>query len=142
MVFTSHIEQKSNETRYLLVNATTRRDHCANITGVVGVAQDISEAWKHDRAVATMANELRQLIDTANAPIFGIDENGKINEWNEKTAEITGFSYEEAFNSPLVDFFIIPRLKESIQQIMDDALKGIAAPNYELEIRTKKNEVS
>ena len=30
---------KSNETRYLLVNATTRRDEDNNIVGVVGVAQ-------------------------------------------------------------------------------------------------------
>jgi len=36
-----------------------------------------------------MANELRQLVDTANAPIFGIDLNGLVNEWNFKTAEIT-----------------------------------------------------
>ena len=32
-------------------------------------------AAQHDRAVAAMANELRQLVDTANAPIFGIDVN-------------------------------------------------------------------
>jgi len=36
-----------------------------------------------------MANELRQLVDTANAPIFGIDVKGNVNEWNNKTAEIT-----------------------------------------------------
>jgi len=132
---------KSNETRYLLVNATTRCDDNANVIGVVGVAQDVSEAWKHDRAVAAMANELRQLIDTANAPIFGIDEHGNVNEWNEKTAEITGFSYEEAYNKPLVSAFIIPKLKESVQEVMDNALKGIAASNYELEFRTKTNEV-
>ena len=45
------------------------------------VAQDVTEAAKHDRAVAVMANELRQLVDTANAPIFGIDVDGKVNEW-------------------------------------------------------------
>jgi PAS domain S-box-containing protein len=44
-----------------------------------------------------MARELRQLVDTANAPIFGIDIDGLVNEWNEKTAEITGFSGDEAF---------------------------------------------
>lgn len=58
---------KLGEIRYLLVNATTRRDAENNIVGVVGVAQDVTEAAKHDRAVAAMANELRQLIDTANA---------------------------------------------------------------------------
>ena len=72
---------KSDEIRYLLVNATTRRDAENNIVGVVGVAQDVTEAAKHDRAVAAMANELRQLIDTANAPIFGIDVDGDVNEW-------------------------------------------------------------
>ena len=40
------------------------------------------------RAVAAMANELRQLVDTANAPIFGIDVDGNVNEWNNKTVEI------------------------------------------------------
>lgn len=62
---------KSNQIRYLLVNATTRRDADNNIVGVVGVAQDVTEAAKHDRGLAAMANELRQLVDTANAPIFG-----------------------------------------------------------------------
>ena len=52
-------------------------------------------------AVAAMARELRQLVDTANAPIFGIDVNGNVNEWNNKTAEITGFSGEEALGKPL-----------------------------------------
>ena len=72
---------KSNEIRHLLVNATTRRDAENNVVGVVGVAQDVTEAVQRDRAVAGMANELRQLIDTANAPIFGIDCEGNVNEW-------------------------------------------------------------
>jgi len=46
----------------LLVNATTRRNDDNSISGVVGVAQDVTEAAKHDRAVAAMANELRQLV--------------------------------------------------------------------------------
>ena len=35
------------------------------------MAQDVTEAAKHDRDVASMARELRELVDTANAPIFG-----------------------------------------------------------------------
>jgi PAS domain-containing protein len=115
---------KSNEIRYLLVNATTRKDANNNIVGVVGVAQDVTEAAKHDRAVAVMANELRLLIDTANAPIFGIDINGLVNEWNDKTAEIMGFSKEEAFDQPLVSTFIVPDLRPSVQEVLDNALQG------------------
>ncbi len=50
---------KNNEVRYLLVNATTRRDAENKIVGVVGVAQDVTESTKNDRAIASIANELR-----------------------------------------------------------------------------------
>jgi PAS domain S-box-containing protein len=85
-----------------------------------------------------MAHELRKLVDSANAPIFGIDKDGKVNEWNFKTAEITGYSREEAFDKPLLAF-IAPRFKESVQEILDKALKGIETANYELEFDTKTN---
>ena len=62
------------------MNASTRRNAVNNsVVGVVGVAQDVTETTKHDRAVASMARELRQLVDTANAPIFGINSEGKVN---------------------------------------------------------------
>mgnify|MGYP000438391850 CR=1 FL=1 len=113
---------KSNEIRYLLVNATTRRDAENNISGVVGVAQDVTEAEKQDRAVGAMARELRQLVDTANAPIFGIDVHGNVNEWNNKVAEITGFKKDEAMNKPLVSTFVEPTLRQSVQDVLDNAL--------------------
>lgn len=103
--------------------------------------QDVTESKRHDRAVAAMANELRQLVDTANAPIFGIDVFGNVNEWNDKTAEITGFSKEEAFNKPLVSTFIMPKLRRSIQEVMDSALRGDETSNYELEFCTKSDEI-
>lgn len=135
------VRTKSSEIRFLLVNATTRRDAENKIVGVVVVAQDVTEAAKHDRAVAAMANELRQLIDNANAPIFGIDIDGDVNEWNDKTAEITGFTKEEAFDCNLVETFIVPSLRDSVQAILASALEGIGTSNYELEFRTKSNEI-
>ena len=77
----------------------------------------------------------------ANAPIFGIDVEGDVNEWNDKTAEITGFTKEEAFNSPLVATFIVPKLRQSVQEILDNALRGQGTSNYELEFRTKSDEI-
>ena len=88
-----------------------------------------------------MARELRQLVDTANAPIFGINVDGDVNEWNDKTAEITGFTKEETYGQPLVKTFIVPSLRQSVQEVLDNALMGIETSNYELEFRTKSNEV-
>jgi len=139
--FELEIRTKSNEIRYLLLNVTTRRDANNNIVGVVGIAQDVTEGAQEDRAVAAMARELRQLVDTANAPIFGTDVNGNVNEWNDKTAEITGFSGDEAFNQSLVETFIVPKLRRSVQEVLDNALRGRGTSNYELEFRTKSNEI-
>eukprot|EP00957_Ditylum_brightwellii_P042848 3243297-Ditylum_brightwellii.AAC.1 len=61
----------------------------------------MTESSKNNRAVAAMANEFHQLVDTANAPIFDINIDGNLNEWNNKTAKITSYSKEEAFNKPL-----------------------------------------
>ena len=40
-----------------------------------------------------------RLIDNANAPIFGINKDGLVNEWNKKAAEITGFPKEEVWHA-------------------------------------------
>jgi PAS domain S-box-containing protein len=82
-----------------------------------------------------MANELRQLVDKANAPIFGIDVHGNVNEWNDKTAEITGYQREEALGNQMVQTFIVPSLRHSVREVLDNALKGIETSNYELEFR-------
>jgi PAS domain S-box-containing protein len=80
-----------HEIRYLLVNATTRRDAENNIVGVVGVAQDVTETKSNDRAVAAMASELRQLVETANAPIFGIDCHGNVSYCSSVERDISFF---------------------------------------------------
>jgi len=127
--------------RYLLANITTRRDDNGQIVGAVVAAQDVTEAAQHDRAVAGMARELRQLMDTANAPIFGVDDTGRVNEWNDKTAEITGYGVDEAFNKPFVKTFVAVEHRGSVQSVFDSALKGRGTTNFELEICTKANEV-
>ncbi|GMH53390.1 hypothetical protein TrST_g1281 [Triparma strigata] len=130
-------ETKTKDTVYLLVNATSRRDTDGTIVGVVGVAQDVTKAKNNENAITAVARELRQLVDTANAPIFGIDKNGLVNEWNNKTAEITGFSRHEAFNRPLVSTFIKSNLRDNVQNVLLNALKGDETSNYELEFETK-----
>lgn len=131
---------KSNHVRYLLVNATTRRDSENNVVGVVGVAQDVTESVQRDRAVVGMALELRQLIETANAPIFGIDVDGNVNEWNMCIQTITGYSKEETFGEPLVGRFIAPKMKSRVQGILEAALRGNETSNYEIEMISKSGE--
>ena len=81
-------------------------------------------------------------IDTANAPIFGTDRDGTINEWNDKTAEITGYEKRDAFGSSLVDTYIKPNIRKSMRDILNDAINdGKCKSNYGIEFCTKDNEI-
>ena len=76
----------------VLLNSTSRRDAAGHIVGVVGVGQDITELNKIRKEQESVAHDLTQLIDTANAPIFGIDAAGLVNEWNQRAEQLTGFA--------------------------------------------------
>ncbi len=92
----------------VLLNATTRRDVDGAVIGVIGVGQDISERKQVEMEKTRVAQELQTFIDTANAPIFGIDADGLVNEWNNKAAAITGFSREEVLGRNLVQVKQLP----------------------------------
>ena len=52
--------------------------------------------------VENISKELTQLIDTANAPIIGVDIHGNVDEWNQKVEQITGFTKDEVMGHNLV----------------------------------------
>ena len=57
---------KKGERVEILLNAATRRDAHGQISGVVGVGQDITELNKGKAELARVANDLKMLIESAN----------------------------------------------------------------------------
>jgi PAS domain S-box-containing protein len=84
-----------------------------------------------------IANEQAQLIDGANAPIFGIDVQGKINEWNLKVAKITGFNKKAVLGIDLVSEFIADDYKIAVGDVMSKALNGEETVNFEFSLFSK-----
>ena len=105
--------------------------------GVVGVGQDITDRKKAEEDAILVAQDLRALIDTANAPIFGIDSSGLVNEWNEKAAEITLYKPAEVMGENLVDRFITEDYRAAVKEVLDNALKGLQTANFEFPLFTK-----
>lgn len=97
-----HLFTKDERRLEVLLNATPRTDESGRIVGMLGVGQDVTERRQVEMEKTQVAQELQTLIDTANAPIFGIDAQGLVNVWNSKTVEITGFSREEVVGKDLV----------------------------------------
>jgi PAS domain-containing protein len=86
----------------VLLNATPRTDACGRIVGMLGVGQDITERKQVEMEKTLLAQELQAFVGTANAPIFGIDAKGLVNEWNNKSATITGYTREEVLGQDFV----------------------------------------
>ena len=128
---------KTGQRVEVLLNATTRRDTSGKIYGVVGVGQDISELKRGQAELERVANELQLLIETANAPIFGINAAGLVNEWNRKMADITGYSKEEVMGHDLVAKYISDEFRESVKEVLDNALLGVQTDNYQVPLYTK-----
>ncbi|MBC8340213.1 MAG: PAS domain-containing protein [Proteobacteria bacterium] len=82
-------------------------------------------------------NELDSFIESANAPIFGIDPNGRINEWNAQAALITGYSKVEALGNNLVETYITDEYKASVSDVLARALAGTNTANYEFPIYSR-----
>ncbi|GLE00419.1 hypothetical protein PINS_up009176 [Pythium insidiosum] len=106
-------------------------DSNGNIVGVVGIGQDITDRIAQE-------HEYFRLIDTANAPIFGVDTNGCINVWNQKIEAITGYHKSSVLGLSLVNTFIIPESRQMVRQLLNQALIGIDVGEMELPMTTKK----
>ena len=102
--------------------------------------RDITERRKAEEEVTRVARDLRQIIETANAPILGVDVKGLVNEWNQKVAEITGYSKEEVLSHNLVEDFIGDAYKASLKEVLDKALKGQNTANFEFPLSTRNGQ--
>ena len=99
---------------------------------------DLSGTFQALQKAQSIERELRSLIDEANAPIFGVDVNGNVNEWNKKAQEITGYSPVEVLGKHLVQEFITPEYRKSVEEVFDDALcERSQASAFEFPIYTK-----
>ena len=114
----------------ILLNATTRRDAMGAVVGVVGIGQDITARIAQER-------EYARLIDTANAPIFGVDVNGHVNVWNQCASNLTGFAGEEVMGNHLVSTFITVEYRTSVQDVLEKAMRGVETANFEFPLMNK-----
>jgi len=99
--------------------------------------RELAERRRAEEELSRVATELQQLIDTANAPIFGVDANGLINEWNQKAVKITGYSRGEVLGRNLVEDFIAEDYKVLVKEVLDNALMGKETSNFEFPLYTK-----
>ncbi|WCJ27328.1 Phytochrome [Euphorbia peplus] len=85
--------------------------------------------------LSSVACEMVRLIETATAPIFGVDSAGLINGWNAKIAELTGLQTSEAMNKSLVHEIVHKDSCSAVENLLHMALRGEEDKNVELKMR-------
>ncbi|KAJ9153230.1 hypothetical protein P3X46_026694 [Hevea brasiliensis] len=85
--------------------------------------------------LSSVACEMVRLIETATAPIFGVDSAGLVNGWNAKVAELTGLQTSEAMGKSLVHEIVHEDSCGVVEGILGRALQGEEDKNVELKLR-------
>ena len=129
--------KKDGSEIWIYANYTPIKDNDGNIFKIIKISTDISEMVENRFKASSIAKELRQFIETANAPIFGIDQKGDINEWNKTSEKITGFKKEEVLGKNLIQTYITEDYQKAVKKVLDNALLGEETANYEFPLFAK-----
>ncbi|KAL8507243.1 hypothetical protein ACS0TY_017965 [Phlomoides rotata] len=84
--------------------------------------------------LTSMAVEMVRLIETATAPIFGVDSAGLINGWNTKMCELIGLEVAEALGKSLISNVVHEDSREVVELLLHRALQGKEDKNVEVKL--------
>ncbi|KAL2456668.1 Phytochrome E [Abeliophyllum distichum] len=84
--------------------------------------------------LSSVAAEMVRLIETANAPIFGVNSSGFINGWNAKMNELTGLQATYAMGKSLVNDIVHEDSRGVVESVLHRATEGEEDKNVELKI--------
>ncbi|XP_048127292.1 phytochrome B [Rhodamnia argentea] len=119
----------------LILRDSFRDAEPSNSKAVVNAKQGDLEFQGVDE-LSSVAREMVRLIETATAPIFAVDVDGRINGWNGKMAELTGLSVEEAMGKSLLHDLVFKESEEIVDKLLLHALQGEEDKNVEIKLRT------
>uniref|UniRef100_A0A7N0TU09 Phytochrome n=1 Tax=Kalanchoe fedtschenkoi TaxID=63787 RepID=A0A7N0TU09_KALFE len=119
----------------LILRDSFKETEETNTKALINVGNEDVELQGIDE-LSSVAREMVRLIETATAPIFAVDNDGDINGWNQKVAEVTGLSVDEAMGKSLVNDLVFSEYKESVEKLLYNALKGQEDKNVEIKLKT------
>jgi PAS domain S-box-containing protein len=127
---------KSGQKYWVKLDVAPVFDNHGEVKNFISIQSDITELKEFENSITAIARELASLIDNANVPIFGIEKNGTINEWNRVAAELTGFEKMEVMGADWGRF--ISSTNQGVMKTMvSNALNGIPSANVELPVVTQ-----
>jgi PAS domain S-box-containing protein len=116
---------------WMKININPVFDQRGKLAKFIAVGTDITILKEYERNITTIAKELSDLIENANAVIFGIDATGGVNEWNTLAVSVTGYSKEYAAGKKLLELLVSKEDWEDTELMMRSVLQGFPVSHYE-----------
>ena len=138
--YEANLQNGGVEAAWFKITMSQVRSAEGKLLGYCIEAHDINEQKEFEGTLTAIARELSSLIENAYVPIFGIDQDGRINEWNRVSAELTGFSRAEMIGRDWISNLLEPEYNEVVTAIMKDALSGVPVSNFELPVLSRKRQ--
>ncbi|KAM7505905.1 hypothetical protein LguiB_004809 [Lonicera macranthoides] len=106
-----------------------------NVPKVMAYSQQNDSEMQGMGELGSVACEMVRLIETATAPIFGVDLSGFVNGWNSKMAQLTGLEASEAMGKSLVNEIVHENSRGEVESLLCRAFQGEEDKNVELKLQ-------
>lgn len=126
-------ENYKDEFRIILPDGTIRwltsigqivYDETGRPVRMTGLDLDITDRKQVELALLNERNFISAILETANALIAVLDEQGRFVHFNQACEQITGYSFEEVQGKYIWDLFLIPEEIEAVQAIIKELQTG------------------
>ncbi|GCC50484.1 hypothetical protein SanaruYs_06990 [Chryseotalea sanaruensis] len=131
---------KSGKKFWLKMNINPVFNEYNKIHKFVAVETDITVQKEYQIEIISIALELSNLIENANAVIIGVDENGLVNEWNKQATVVTGYTNHELIGKKITDFVVGSARQAIVEKYIQHVLNGNTIDLKEFEIINRKGK--
>ena len=104
-------------------------------------ARELYEAnLKLASALEDLTAQKKRLEELSVSPIFSVDNNGLVDDWNAAAERLTGFCREDVVGHDLVTKLVPEDQQESLCAVLDAAMAGEQSTGFELQLKTKRGD--
>lgn len=133
---------KTGASFWVRISINPVMDDSQNLSRWVMVQTDISVHKEYERKIGAIAHELSDLIENANAVIFGVDLKLNVSDWNTCAALTTGHSREDVLGKKIDGFLFNSLQRDSVKKLLRKVLDGELVNIHEFPISQKNGQLT
>ncbi len=113
----TNVPARDGTSRLLRSQKWPLRDESGQITGVIGVSEDITEERQQQNALAISQNQIALLFENSPLAIIEWNLDGDITNWNPAAEKMFGVERQAAIGRPLSELVLTPEARDHAERL-------------------------